>query len=139
MVIWLNVLFIYKLHLVQNSVKNNIHKIKNDKLLYLSTKTTILSIVSTSILLIMMALAVYEWESEMVYWLIFAFMLIADLYSNFLCILLSYTYYDKYYIKICGLCHRCWIKCCKDENIHNLKMEIVEDQNISKNTSSIDK
>ena len=52
-------------------------------------------------------------------------MLIGDIYTNFASILLSYTYFDQLYFKICGSCHNgchsCWIHCSNKDSELTMK------------------
>ena len=50
-----------------------------------------------------------------------------DIYTNFLCITLSYSFFSGTYIKICGcvhrICKKMWYKCAGKDNIQN-KVEL---------------
>ena len=99
-------LFVYKLYRVETASKESL---KNDtKLLNTIIKTTILAFMSTS-LLIISAIINYsggiEFGRSMYLDFAGSLIAIADLYSNFLSILLSYNYFDKWYNKMCGYCH----------------------------------
>ena len=120
-VIWLNVLFLTKIFKVHTASRMNLNNRK--KLLNMITKTTILCIMSTSFLLIyLVVFFVYVGTSgSLKYYVIIAFILCADLYSNFLSILLSYSYFAAWYKKLCGCCHykciQCWGKCSKGDGV----------------------
>ena len=46
-----------------------------------------------------------------VYWSHFViFLCCTDTATNFLCILLSYQYFDGFYLKMCGLCDQCFTR-----------------------------
>ena len=106
LVIWLNVLFVRKVSRVQAS--SNMNKNNRQKLLDTIIKSTILCITSTSfIILYLVVYLVYVGTSgSLILFVVTTPLFIADLYSNFLCVLLSYSYFNRWYYKLCGKCHR---------------------------------
>ena len=126
-------LFIYKLIKVhKNAAKENIvvcdnhDNEKNDNLVYVINKTSLLCFISSStIIWRLISFAVNPIfasspNASCVYHFIFNVILIAELYTNFMCIFLSFKYFNGYYQTLCGCCHSCcyesWIKRCTDHN-----------------------
>ena len=118
-VLWLNYLFIYKLLEVYrgNSDKNN----RSDKLLIATvTKTSLLCFISTSnvILFILTYILSFAWDSPHSIF-IARVIICVDLYTNFLSVILSFGYFESWYFKSCGCCHRkChsfWSNCVKKD------------------------
>ena len=127
-VIYLNGLLIHKLFTVHIQCSAND---KRDNLrLNTITKTTILSILSTSLSVVF--LTTYILYSAFSGSLIFLFMtrllLIADVHTNFLSILLSYKYFKHWYRAICGCCHdqcvECWAKLAKHKDVNNMMTNV---------------
>ena len=152
-VIWLNILFLRKVFKVHKASRMNLNN--RQKLLNMITKTTILCVMSTSFIIIyLVVFFVYVGTSDSLkYYVMIGFTLCADLYSNFLSILLSYSYFSGWYEKLCGCCHykciQCWSKCSKRDDfelsVHTITMtptksneqtETTMDTNIDSNTVS---
>ena len=106
-------MFIYKLIMVYRNLGSDEEFIK------LITKITILNFTSilVTITLFVPSLVAYGWS---VYWeFIHHFVILINYFSNFLCILLSYTYYGDSYNRYCGWmnkrCNSCWFNCIADK------------------------
>ena len=138
LVLWLNILFILKLQLVykrtntpttsSSITSEKVFENENDKLVEIITKTSILSFTSTLMIIIFSIFHILTFFilSEH-YVLISRLFLIADLQTNFFSILLSYNYFNPWYMKICGNCHAkchiCW-NTISQEDVHNLVTEL---------------
>ena len=140
-IIWLNGLLIYKLY---KAYKQMGHNISNDpELISMITKTTILTITSTSTIFLLMIAVANNVTPFILLWFI-----VIDLYSNFFSVLLSYRYYEKWYNKICGCCHNYCNKGCQycfarktNEKIQTpttLNMENVQSNTVTVNTPEIE-
>ena len=108
LVIWLNILFAYKLYKL-NKMDDNIHNnVEKNKLLYKSIKTMTLTIVTTLqffLFIMVYFIHIMLFHGSLIMRLIRLFVFISDLYTNFWCIFLSFAYYETLYIKICGCYH----------------------------------
>ena len=82
-------------------------RLENEKMVKTFTKTSILaitSIVFTSIsCILLVARFTFNINSHFIYTLS-EWIISIDIYSNFLFITLSYTYFDNIYYKLCGIC-----------------------------------
>eukprot|EP01084_Bolivina_argentea_P013493 25337_1 len=121
----LSALFIYKLFQVfKNMETNHVHsrkKLKNNKLLSTITKSTMLAVISlsmtllTPITLLFGYYAISHSTNQSITEAgacLLAFCSLFDVYTNLLCILLSYSCFDKTYTKLCGKCDvKCRIFC----------------------------
>lgn len=121
-IIWLNCIFLYKLYIVYKTSKNTVST-NNEGLMQLITKTSVLCFVSTACIVLYLAsfYLTQKFDSPHVYFMS-RIILIVDIYTNYASILLSHTYFDEMYFKICGCCHRgChlwWINCSnKDQEL----------------------
>eukprot|EP01083_Nonionella_stella_P126576 383202_1 len=112
---------------------------QNDKLIVAITKTSLLCLISTingllTAVFVMLMLAI----QSMHWWMITQMITITDIYTNFLCIFLSYRYFHEWYMKLCGCCdaacHRFWIKRMSMKEVPEL--EIVEEPTITMATQS---
>ena len=104
----LNGLFIYKMMRVYRMVlANNSVSKPGQHLVKLITKTSLLCFVST--IGSMVFLSSYQWRNTMNHPHLFALtvvILIVDMYTNYLSVLLSFAYFDDWYFRFCGCCHR---------------------------------
>ena len=106
--IYLVLVFIYKLY---KTFQGN-----NDQyLLTLMRKTACLVSISTSFILFTTIVATVRLNFESIHVELIRFMIIMlDAYSSFLCILFSFQYFNRYYMKICGCVEsKCFTICCK--------------------------
>ena len=105
LIVWLNALFLHRMHKVHAASKMNINN--RMKILNMITKTTILCVMSTSFIIIyLVVFMVYTAISgSMQFYIFIALLLVLDLYSNYLSVLLSYSYFNPWYDKLCGSCH----------------------------------
>eukprot|EP00483_Globobulimina_turgida_P006516 UN06526 len=104
----ITLLFLYKLCKVYSN--ESISNVNNTRtLLPLITKNTILAVIS----LIFNILAISSWSSSTrgtINRVIMSdYMILFDVYSNFICTLLAYQFFHRYYKKLCG----CFDKSCK--------------------------
>ena len=100
---WLNIYFAHKLHRVYKDVKYD--KSNNDSLVPIITRICILSMTSsiwTLIELILVMTAVSNNSPHSIF--VARFVLLCDLYSNFTSILLSYSRFKSWYLRIYGCC-----------------------------------
>eukprot|EP01083_Nonionella_stella_P223183 795663_1 len=107
--VWLVGAFIYKLVKIHNY---NIHNDDNTKYLNLVTKISLLCFISAVIYLansIASPLLVFQTVYLDFVW---RMIILADVYSSFLCVLLSYGKFDHWYQKICHFGHiNCRLLC----------------------------
>eukprot|EP01084_Bolivina_argentea_P030399 56347_1 len=109
LVIILNGLFVYKMCKIYRLADDTC---KNDKFIAISVKTSLLGLISLCTTFLMYFMATVNRSLVLSIHLNFVFYLccIADTYTNFMCILLSYQYFNSYYSYLCG---RCDSKCSK--------------------------
>ena len=66
-------------------------------------------------------------------------MALCDIYTNFICIVLSFNYFNKYYYKLCGKCdskcHRLWGQCLR-KNSEKAEVNLTPDDVGSKSVPS---
>ena len=102
--IWLNGMFVYKMykvyHMTQGTHSNTRHKMKD-----VITKTTVLCIVS-SLTILLFLITFFALSASDSPHMFFAsnIAIIADSYTNFLSIFLSYECFDGYYVKLYACC-----------------------------------
>lgn len=104
MIYILNHLFVFKLYQLyhQNSDKT---KLDTQFLIGVITRIMILNFVSILVtILAAISLSFYGISAEADFFHTFAFFL--DNFTNLLCVILSYSYYSKYYFCLFGCCHR---------------------------------
>ena len=91
---------------------------KDEQLLNLVAKNSLLAIVSISVTLLSFILvALIETFNSPHYNVIVDIFIIADIYTNALCVFLSYKTFDGYYYKICGYCNsKCIMKCLSNKD-----------------------
>eukprot|EP01083_Nonionella_stella_P074923 203397_1 len=130
-------LFIYKLIRTFQSLNAN-----KDNLLHLITKTALLYFTSTfTLLFFIMAQPLRKLQSVHLDF-VCSLIVIADVYTNFMCIFLSYEFVDNYYEKICGCCHRkCYGFCSTcitkdDKNMPRVGSTKVVSSNVSQSSAS---
>ena len=98
-------MYIYKLLVIYKNMMSDA------KLIEIITKTTMLTIISIFATLLSPIMLVMQKrtnmnqviDGQMIQNLVFY----SDIYTNFLCIVLSYRYFDTYYIKLCKGTHSC--------------------------------
>ena len=99
MAIALVILFIHKLCAVYKSEKNG------EELMRIMTKTSILNFISIFATFINFSTHIASSDITSLPWICFFNLFpIADLYTNFLCILFTFRCFNNYYIKACGPC-----------------------------------
>ena len=99
----LNGVFVKKMHTVFHGIDTN----KNEKMKNLICKTTVLCMVSSMTIVAFMIpfFTSHMMESPHIVF-VSDIMFIADLYTNFLSILMAYNYFDVYYMRLCGFCDK---------------------------------
>ena len=112
--------YVYKMYTMYRSTKDeDLIKIiaKNSLLAITSMIITILSFVAFSLIPVF---------HSMHYIFIVDLFLITDIYTNALCIFLTYRVWDRYYYKICGYCDsKCIRKCIENKDLENIKTEMT--------------
>ena len=116
---WLNYLFITKL---MNAHRNMARQsIQSDQTLVETiTKITLLCFVSTSNLILFVASYVVSiyWDSPHSMF-ISRIVIFGDLYTNFLSVILSFKYFEKWYKALCAFCdrkcHTFWSNCVNED------------------------
>ena len=108
--LWISSLFIYKLYKVTKGVDD-----KNDnKLLPLITKNTILAMFSIgATLFAIMIWVISFWKFTYGWQVVYALAFYFDIYSNFICVMMMYSVFDKYYQKCCKSVDIKCTQCCK--------------------------
>ena len=105
-VIWINGLFVHKLIKTRKLCQdeNNATRLQITDII---TKFCVLCIVSSlgTLITVINLLVQYRLNSPIHYFFVVNFILIANLYTNVLCLLFSYIHFDPLYRKICGRCH----------------------------------
>ena len=136
-VLWLNGLFIFKLIIVYKECRKNLKT--HSKLLHTVTRTAILCFASSIsagvfiiIYLIRGSIVSIGGDSAHLY-LLNHMTFVADLWTNFLSILLSFDYFNVWYMRLCGCCdkrcHLCWDFCAKGKGESNdRKLENIESE-----------
>eukprot|EP01083_Nonionella_stella_P015821 44273_1 len=120
----LSVLFIYKLFQVFQNMDictKNRQKLMNHKLLSTITKSTMLAVISLSMTFLTPTTLLFGYysiahsNSQIVAEAgaaVLAFCSLFDVYTNYICILLSYNCFDQMYNKMCGECDKkCRMRC----------------------------
>eukprot|EP01083_Nonionella_stella_P008163 23555_1 len=130
LVVHLNTLFVYKIYHVHKVCEKNGNVIEDDeKLLRIIVKTSTLSFISTSQMILFQIVVYIHWIVVYVS-VLYNVVQIGDLYTNFLSIFLSYSYFDPLYTKLCGCCHdrcqRCWKRCFHDKNARMIAKDMQD-------------
>eukprot|EP01083_Nonionella_stella_P066954 176735_1 len=123
-VVLLDSFLMYRIMTVHRANRDNVSN--PEILMRIITKTSLLSIISTSqtfLILIIAVAALFGLRSQLTS-AIGGWLVMLDVYTNFVCILLSNKYYDPWYTKVCGRCHnkfhQCLTNCFADkENTDN--------------------
>jgi len=99
LICWMDALFIFKLV----KVYKNVPKRNGGRLLLVITKNCILAVVSTSFTFAVFSLGGLQATTNSYHvFILFAIVVACDLYSNFVCIMLTFSYFNNYYMKMCG-------------------------------------
>ena len=124
--IWLAFMFTYKLF---KTFQGN----QDQKLLMLMRKTAFLAFISTSFILFTSIHGAVNANAESIHIdLVHAMIIMLDVYSSFLCILLSLEYFNGYYMKIFGCCESKCFTICKRYVVSEHVKDIKEDVECSK-------
>ena len=104
-----------------------------DGLKHTITKTSLLTLISTcNTIFAYIVIAVWTYIDSIHFSFMRDILIILDMYTNFVCVLLSYKYFDGYYDKLCGKCDngcdRLWTKIFVDKNqgmINQMSVEVA--------------
>ena len=111
--IYLAVLFIYKLYSIHKSAKNG-----TNSQIQIMTKTSILTFISIFATFIdSISFSLFLFITSQHFHFLSNVIMIADIYTNFLCVIFTYKCFDSYYIKACGRCHNKCQKCVVDKEV----------------------
>merc|ERR1712157_354999 len=92
-------LFIYKLIQVSRHIDDNNND--NDKLLKaVITKNTILTLISFGVTVLVIIIFVIVSVTKL--WWLAAYGILLDAFTNYICITLTFKYFDSIYFKMCG-------------------------------------
>ena len=133
LLIALTCLFINKLIQVYNNDNNN------QELIKAITKMTILASLSVFITFLDAISTIFYFRLNNIYseW-ISIFIALADIYTNFICIVFCYKYFKPFYNKLCKCldmkCRKCWIIIISKNNANQIA-KIIESQSSRKNTA----
>ena len=130
LIISLLILFIVKLINVYTRLSND------DELISAITKTTILTLASVSFTFIVPIAIIFvnTIQNETVSVLIGSIVSSLDMFTNFLCVMLSFNYFDNLYLMICGrmhnLCKLCWYRIVgnTDDVINKTHQHVIDSQ-----------
>ena len=141
LILWLNVLFLYKLSVVYKMCKEANNK-NHQYLIKVITKTAVLCFVSTVwIILFLISYFMIRISDSVHIYLISRVLLIGDIYTSFASIFLSYDYFDTWYFKIFGCCHHkchsCLVYCANKDEEFTMKT-IIRLQASTTTTKTID-
>eukprot|EP01084_Bolivina_argentea_P201444 344329_1 len=137
LIISITVLFVRRLITVYKDAESG------EEWMNIVNKTTLLTLVSLSFTILAPIAVVFSAlnESDIIQ-CVQNFILMIDMYSNLVCVVFSYSYFNKYYAKICGpldmKCKRMWFKFVgKDmkfmvDIVNQSKTQIQSDKNQSK-------
>ena len=104
-------LFVYKLYQIYRDSRKHQSDDKENKtdpanqFLSTLTKTTILAFTSVSFT---MLVPLVSWNDNMTETFL---MILVDVYTNFICVMLTYSIFDSQYQKCCGCCDKNFKKC----------------------------
>ena len=133
----LSILFVSKLIKVNKSAQSK-NQNKDDGLLAIITKITVLALLSIPSTMVLFYYYFYATTSPYrVY--VRGWVYLLDTYSNFICILFSYKFFDRYYMLFCGSCHGICKRCCaKYNNVNETENRKDRVKSVSKNVTSIE-
>eukprot|EP01083_Nonionella_stella_P175526 611521_1 len=114
---FLDSLFIYKMLQV---TKGTISTGKNTSFMKVITKTSLLTLISSFITVITFTgLALEPMMTSIHLYYLHHVLIVVDVYTNALCVFLTYGHFNSYYYKLCGCCdsncHIFWIKFTHEE------------------------
>ena len=126
--VFLVCLFVNKLYITH---KRNMSQQNEDGLKHTITKTSLLTLISTcNTIFAYIVIAVWTYIDSIHFSFMRDILIILDMYTNFVCVLLSYKYFDGYYDKLCGKCDngcdRLWTKIFVDKNQEMINQMSVE-------------
>lgn len=139
--IYLPVLFIYKLYQINSNVISEISVTKSDRepsmtasasrpkrtadingdnailtVIRKCTILTVISLISSWCIFICVLIAIISGSTSyglLVFW---GTAIILDSHANFICVMLSNSFCDEYYVKICGCIDKCVGQCCFNDH-----------------------
>eukprot|EP00483_Globobulimina_turgida_P012102 UN12124 len=109
--IFITTMFVYKLFNVYRAPN-----FRDDDLLSIITKNTILALISilSTILNGIILFIAWNHSSNLPLWYFKDFCFVLEIYTNFICILLTYRHFKKQYVTFCGFMDRRCKSCCTD-------------------------
>ena len=114
--IFITSIFVYKLFKVYKNFNStpDANTSMDDELLVTITKNTLLAIISiiSTILNGVVVVIAYSNLNNVPLWYFKDFCWILEMYTNFGCILLTYQYFDEYYLRFCGCIDARCRTCC---------------------------
>ena len=149
LMISLVILFIIKLVNVYKSSGMSENTGADKSVVSAITKTTILTTISVSMTLVNAIVAIWRLNTDNIYIIWFQnYFVLLDVYTNFLCVILSYTAFVKYYQTLCKCmdikCRSCWVRiiyagsCCDKQLMEKMVINIDDgdaELNIASSTS----
>ena len=107
--IFITGIFTYKLYKIYNNLKLN-----DDSLLTIITKNTLLALISVISTILNSIVLVFAWNNtdNIPLWYFKDTCFVAEMYTNFICILFTYQYFNEYYLTFCGCMDRKCKSCC---------------------------
>ena len=112
-------------------------KTKDQDLINLIAKNSLLAIISILVTLINMASWVPIQQIDSPHYNVFVdFLIVSDIYTNALCIFLSYKVFDGYYYKVCGFCDKKCIKKCVQARKDSEDLRVGMERHIGVDTVS---
>eukprot|EP01084_Bolivina_argentea_P269138 457333_1 len=138
--ILITTIFVYKLFLFYKKFESNTDVNDKDNI-FLSTitKNTILTIISISSTVLNAILFVITWYNHLIVFLIYmrGFTFLFDVYTNFVCILFTYKWFDLYYIKCCGFMDNQCRSCCSNMMKNKNEVTIVKQSSIGSQINAV--
>ena len=102
LLIWVVGLYVKKLIEVQRNASQN-----DEEFVKMITKTALLCIISVSTTLVLMiSIVVLSLFDTEIGFLVQCLIILMDIYTNFMCILLSFNPFEIFYQRLCGFCHK---------------------------------
>ena len=112
-------------------------KTKDQDLINLIAKNSLLAIISILVTLINMASWAPIQQIDSPHYNVFVdFLIVSDIYTNALCIFLSYKVFDGYYYKVCGFCDKKCIKKCVQARKDSEDLRVGMERHIGVDTVS---
>eukprot|EP01084_Bolivina_argentea_P022366 41562_1 len=143
LVIILSSLFVNKLCRVYRNVdvaaKSNKRSKERYKLIAVVTKISVLNFGSLTITILAAITIIFFIHGNVYAEFIAHFAVFADIFTNFLCVILSYNNYKRFYHIVCGCCHNQCITCCAERKTADELRKKLEESGTSLKTRDMDK